>query len=423
MSDLDYLTDGDLYVPDSIIKSKMDFKLKYRKNAETIAEFLGNSSRVVEGFGLPLFYADFLAWGLSKLTESSDFKVFGILGPSDEPIYSNVQTDYEVHESCLTDGVMLIEKNGIRMAITIVSNGYIQIAVNPENREEAKKLLLEINQYMDDHNYYKGKRIKFDGKISFLDVKQKEWDSIILDADVKTSIRLNAVGFLRNIAQIEKVGIPPKRGIILAGDPGTGKTIICKALMTEAVNITCITTEAYGQYSGGYISDLYYLADDLSPSIVFLEDIDFIGQERQEIYHGNPPLLTLLAEMDGITEKKGIVTVATSNFFETLDKALCERPSRFDCVYKINLPNPKQRTELVKNIAEKIPCSENVQEHIVTNTEGFTPAQIQGVLHSMAISQIANGQENMQFTNTDVDSAIAQINYKKNGTMGFCRVP
>jgi len=155
---------------------------------------------------------------------------------------------------------------------------------------------------------------------------------------------------------IGKYGVPPKRGIILAGEPGTGKTIVCKALMSEADKITCIATTADGMVMGGYIPELFSVAQALSPSIIFIEDIDFIGQERHDSYRGTPPLISLLAEMDGIAEKNAIVTVATSNSFETLDKALSERPSRFDRVFRITRPAYQQRDELVKHISMKILC-------------------------------------------------------------------
>ena len=420
MSEIDDYTNNE-DVLESVSEYKKDLDIKYRKNSSTISEFLGDASPVVETIKLHSFYSDFLAWGVSRVIESSEFKVNAILGTQDEPVFSSVQTDYDKQESCLTEGIRLVERNGIRMAITLDGRGNIQIAVKAENQEKAKSLLLDINAYMDEHNIYKGKRLKLNGEISFLDVKQRDWESVILDASTKESVRLNTVGFLNNVDKIEELGIPPKRGIILAGDPGTGKTIICKAIMAEAENITCITTEAYGQYSGPYISGLYYLAQDLSPSLVFLEDIDFIGQEREDFYFGNPPLLTLLAEMDGITEKKAIVTVATSNFFEKLDKALSERPSRFDCVYRINRPDKGQRAELINNISNKIPCSEDVKKHIVNSTDGFTPAQVQEVLHSMAISHVTRAKGTIQFNTNDVDLAIAQINYKRNDAMGFNR--
>ena len=216
---------------------------------------------------------------------------------------------------------------------------------------------------------------------------------------------------------------PPKRGIILAGEPGTGKTIICKALISEADEITCITTAAYGTLHEQYISELFSIAQDLSPSMVFIEDLDFVGQERHDSYRGTPPLIALLTEMDGIAEKTAIVTVATSNCFEMLDKALSERPSRFDRVFKLIRPNCEQRAELIKRISEKIPLSEDVREYIVKVTSGFTPAQLQGVLHGMVISHSEMEEETMQFNRSDVDSAIAWLNIRKKGPMGFSRIP
>ena len=160
-------------------------------------------------------------------------------------------------------------------------------------------------------------------------------------------------------------------------------------------------------------------AQALCPTIIFIEDIDFIGQERHDVYRCGPPLISLLAEMDGIAEKIAIVTVATSNSFETLDKALSERPSRFDRVFRITRPAYQQRAELVKHISKKIPLSEDVSEYIVKETNGFTPAQIQEVLYGMVIAHSAIGEDTMQFNRRDVDSCIALLNIRRTGTIGF----
>ena len=110
--------------------------------------------------------------------------------------------------------------------------------------------------------------------------------------------------------------------------------------------------------------------------------------------------------------------MATSNCFETLDKALSERPSRFDRVFRITRPTYQQRAELVKHISEKIPLSEDVREYIVKETNGFTPAQIQEVLHGMVIAHSAMGEDIMQFNRSDVDSIISMINIEKQGRSG-----
>jgi cell division protease FtsH len=390
------------------------------KVAETGNKFLGEKSWVAETYTTRWYYGKLLAWTVKGVIKTRGWKIMSVEGCNfDEPVIRDIQIDYTQFESCVTDGQFLLEKNNIRLIIIINGANSVQIEASEKHRRLVKSFIRSINDFLNKHNFYKWKNLNFDGGISFLNAGQREWDSVILDPAMKKEIRLNTIGFLKNCAQLEKYGVPPKRGIILAGEPGTGKTIVCKALMSEADKITCIATTAEGMVQGGYIPELFSVAQALSPSIIFIEDIDFIGQERHDSYRGTPPLISLLAEMDGIAEKNAIVTVATSNSFETLDKALSERPSRFDRVFRITRPAYQQRTELVKHISKKIPLSEDVREYIVKETNGFTPAQIQEVLHGMVISQTAGGEDIMQFHQKDVDSTIALLNIRRTGMIGF----
>jgi len=399
-----------------------------RKSHDAANQFLGEGLRAVETYSAEWYYGPLLAWTLQCIITSAGWKIVSINGHSYlRPIYRDVQTDYTKVESCLTDGQILVEKDNLRLVIAVDTckqgTNLIQIEASEKHYGRVKTLIHAIAGFLKTHNYYKGKKINFERGISFLNVGQRDWDSVILEPAMKQEIRLNTIGFLKNCARLGKYGIPPKRGIILAGEPGTGKTIVCKALISEADQITCIAATAYGMESERYISDLFAIARDLNPCMVFIEDVDFIGQERQDFYRGNAPLISLLAEMDGITEQTAIVTVATTNNVETLDKALSERPSRFDRVFRITRPNYQQRVELVKHISEQIPLSENVREYIVKETNGFTPAQIQEVLHGMVISHSDRTEESLQFKRSDVDSTIALLNIRKNSTIGFSAIP
>jgi cell division protease FtsH len=394
------------------------------KSSDIINKFLGEELRAVEMFGVEWYYGPLLAWTLKCIITSQGWKIVSIYGHSYiKPAYQDVQTDYTKFESCVIDGQILVEKDDIRLVITVKTcrggTNFVQIEAAEKHQGLVKTLINAIPDFLEKNNFYRDKKLNFDNGIFFLNAGQRDWDSVILDPAMKKEIRLNTIGFLQNCARLEKYGIPPKRGIILAGEPGTGKTIVCKALMSEADKITCIAATAYGMLSDRYIPDLFSIAQDLSPSLVFIEDMDFIGQERQDFYRGNTPLISLLAEMDGIGERTAIVTVATTNNLGMLDKALSERPSRFDRVFRITRPNYEQRAELVKHISEKIPLSDNVREYVVKETNGFTPAQIQEVLHGMVISHSAMGEDVMQFNLSDVDSTIALLNIRKNCTIGF----
>jgi integrase len=130
-----------------------------------------------------------------------------------------------------------------------------------------------------------------------------------------------------------------------------------------------------------YVTWPYSLAQDLTPCIVFIEDIDLIGQNREEFgYQRGNALLSLLAVLDGIEENNGIITVATTNCLDTLDKALSQRPSRFDCVIKLSRPSIAQRKELISRLCQKIPLDEQTQEYIAAKTENFTPAELSAIL-------------------------------------------
>jgi len=210
-----------------------------------------------------------------------------------------------------------------------------------------------------------------------------------------------------------------RRGILLAGEPGTGKTIICRALMAAVDGITCITTSGYALDDDDYITELYELAEDLSPSIVFIEDIDLIGQNRMEFgYMRGPALLSLLAVMDGVEEQREVVTIATTNCLETLDKALSERPSRFDRVIKLPRPSIEQRIELVRRLCEKIPLDDETQEYIAGKTENCTPAQLQEIIYSLVI-QCPERQDELKINTADIDWAISSINDKNRHRIGF----
>jgi cell division protease FtsH len=390
------------------------------KVSETINKFLGESSWVAETYTTKWYYWKLLAWTIKSVIKSRGWKIVSVKGYSrDEPVIRDIQTDYTKFESCVIDGQLLLEKNNIRMIIIMDTSNSVQIEAGENHHRLVKAFINSIGNFLKKNNFYMGKKLNFESGISFLNAGQRDWDSVILDPAMKKEIRMNTIGFLNNCTQLEKYGIPPKRGIILAGEPGTGKTIVCKALMSEANTITCIATTAEGIVMGGYISELFSLAQDLSPSIIFIEDIDFIGQERQDYYRGGAPLISLLSEMDGIAEKNAIVTVATSNCYEALDKALSERPSRFDRVFRITRPNYQQRVELVKHISKKIPLSEEIREYVVKETNGFTPAQVQEVLHGMVISHSATGQDIMQFSRNDVDSTIALLNIRRTDSIGF----
>ncbi len=397
------------------------------KNKTAIDRFLGKRKRVYEVGIVPRYYGELLAWALQRYLEKEGWQTVHTLGyHSREPVYIDVNTDGSRRENLLMDGQLLVQKGEDRFIITVDVNlrwrNSILVEVPAPKKEQAGSFVTGVIALMKEQNLYRGKKIEFAGRLRFLDLNGRSWDSIILDADIKREIRANTVDFLGKTEVWSKLGIPPKRGVLLAGEPGTGKTIICKALMAEAEGVTCITTSAYALSDDDYITELYELAQDLAPCLVFIEDIDLIGQNREEFgYQKGPALLSLLAVLDGIEERKEIVTIATTNCLETLDKALSHRPARFDRVIKLTRPGMEQRRELIDRLCERIPLDESARDYIARHSEGCTPAQLQEIVFSLAIEhgEPVIGDMPLSVDTDVIDRVMSRINGKNKSGLGF----
>ena len=398
-----------------------------RKNKSAITRFLGKGRRAYEVGIVPWYYSEVLSWALQRYLEMEKWQVTRTLKYHDnEPIFMDVNTSCDQSENLLMDGQILIQKGDDRFIVTVDLKSWHN-AILIEGPVARKKFIPEfvtgVINLAREQNFYRGKNLELASKLRFLNLKDRPWESVILEEPMKDEIHANTIGFLNSRERWSDFGIPSKRGVLLAGEPGTGKTIICKALMAEASGITCITTSAYTLDTREYVSELYELAEDLKPSMVFIEDIDLIGQNREEFgYQRGNALLSLLSTLDGVEEHSEIVTVATTNHLETLDKALSQRPSRFDRVIRLSRPGSGQRRQLVDVICARIPLEEALREYLVHKTDGFTPAQIQEVLFSLVIERPKAEQESFRAREANIDNAISRISGHRQKQMGFCPV-
>jgi cell division protease FtsH len=398
------------------------------KNKATVDAFLGGGERGHEAGIVPKYYGELLTWALKRYMDKEGWQVVNTLGyRGSEPVYLDVSTGCNQRENLIMNGQMLVKTDTICLIVTVDINlrwrNSILVEGPAEQKEVVRKFVVGVLDTARSQNFYRSQKIEYAGRIRFLDVRARSWDSIILGDDSKKEIKANTIGFLKRAHLWDKYGIPSKRGVLLAGEPGTGKTIICKALMAEAEGISCVTTNGYSLDEDDYLTDLYELAGDLSPCLVFIEDIDLIGQSRQEFgYQRGNALLSLLAVLDGIEEKKEIVTVATTNCLDMLDKALSQRPSRFDRVIKLSRPSLPQRRELVSRLCLKIPLDEEIQTFIASNSEGCTPAQLQEMVHSLVIERPElpeDGRSQLTVAIEDLKKMMAPMNSGRQARVGF----
>ncbi len=400
---------------------------RLKKHQDAVSRFLGKGKKVNATVIKPDYYGELLSWALDRYVEAGGWKVVRTL-PYGEPAprYIDVNTGCGKTENHLRDGTLLLAKGEDRLAATIelsFHTAHSVVVTGAEAREAmVKEFAAGLEKVCTEQNFYRGKKLEFQGRIRFLDICPRSWDSIALDEAIKKEIKVNTVGFLANGESLAKFGVPARRGIILVGEPGTGKTLICKALMADSEGITCLMSSSNLLEHGSYLGDLYRLAQDLAPCIVFIEDIDLIGQKRLDSARGSA-LLTLLSIMDGVEEQKQIVTIATTNYLDILDKALAQRPSRFDLVIELSRPGLGDRRKLVAALCRKAPLDPGVQEYLVARTEGHTPAQVQEVVYSLVIKHVQNNGHGdpalLSFTSEEVDAAVRKVGRDNGHHMGF----
>ncbi len=224
------------------------------------------------------------------------------------------------------------------------------------------------------------------------------------------------VEFLKKPEKFTKMGAKIPKGVLLYGKPGTGKTLIAKAIAGEA-DVPFISMsgsefiEMFAGLGASRVRKLFDKARKLSPCIVFIDEIDAIGSRRTSNSgaetENNQTLNQLLVEMDGFSSEETIIVLAATNRPEMLDKALL-RPGRFDRQITIPTPDLKGRLEILKIHAKDKRLSENVNlESIAEDTAGFTGAELANILNESAIIATKNNHEDIE--NEDIEEAVKKV--------------
>ena len=227
---------------------------------------------------------------------------------------------------------------------------------------------------------------------------------------------IEIVDFLKNPERFNQMGAKIPRGVLLCGQPGTGKTLIAKAIAGEAKVpfISMSGSEFIEMFAGlgaSRVRKLFEKAKKISPCIIFIDEIDAIGSRRSSNSgaesENNQTLNQLLVEMDGFDTDETIIVLAATNRPEMLDKALL-RPGRFDRRITIGLPDMKGREAILKIHAKEKKFAEDVDlKSIAEDTAGFTGADLANILNESAIIATINGHN--AITNKDIEDAVKKV--------------
>ena len=224
------------------------------------------------------------------------------------------------------------------------------------------------------------------------------------------------VSFLKEPERFQKMGAKIPKGILLCGKPGTGKTLMARAIAGEA-DVPFISMsgsefiEMFAGLGASRVRKLFEKAKKLAPCIIFIDEIDAIGSRRTNASgaesENNQTLNQLLVEMDGFETNDTIIVLAATNRPEMLDKALL-RPGRFDRQITIAPPDLKGREEILKIYSKEKKFADNIDlKNIAEDTAGFTGAELANVLNEAAIIATVNKHDEIQ--EKDLEEAVKKV--------------
>ena len=224
------------------------------------------------------------------------------------------------------------------------------------------------------------------------------------------------VEYLHDPSKYGEIGASMPKGILLVGPPGTGKTMLAKAVAGEA-NVPFFSmsgsefVEMFVGMGASKVRDLFKQAKEKAPCIVFIDEIDAIGQKRDGRIGGNDEreqtLNQLLTEMDGFEGNTGVIILAATNRPETLDPALT-RPGRFDRRVPVELPDLKGREEILKVHAKKVKTEPNIDYSTVARmASGASGAELANIVNEAALRAVRAGRKTV--TQSDLEESIEVV--------------
>ena len=294
-------------------------------------------------------------------------------------------------QQVVTDGHVFIHLPEERVVVSADSEdtprGLVSHVVVRSNRDSAAFFKRWV-EYGREHNHLRGRAFFADGDLIERD-RRYTWDDILLPEKVKRAVQTHVQGFLANRDRLRALGVKARRGLILEGRPGTGKTLLGKVL-ADTLGVSFLWVTPRHVESPRSFDYILRLARFVAPTVVFLEDLDLFAEDRRG--KGWMGLGELMNQLDGAVENQDVITIATTNRLEVVEDALRNRPGRFDRVLTIDALDEPCRRWLIEKLLAKAKVASEDMSYLVSSTEDYTGAQLEelaNTLYILAIQQDA----------------------------------
>jgi hypothetical protein len=385
--------------------------------------YLSGPGRATDLVGIGADNKRYMAFSLSDLLSRGGTSGRSVLseGPVD---YVNVHLADGRVLSCVQFGLYLVRDGDTRLVVFIAgpSDQYgprqkLRVEVMTGRPEVGQAFLAELTGAMARLNVYRGHVVSFSPgqfgpgprtPLAFHTLPHVAREDVILPDGVLERIERQTIVFAEQAERLRAAGRSLKRGLLLYGPPGTGKTLTLMHLSGRMPGRTIILTIGLGL---GLLRQVAQLARSLAPSMVVIEDIDLIAEERDRPFGHVPLLFELLNEMDGLRDDSDIIFALTTNRPDILEPALAARPGRVDLAVELPLPDAQGRRRLLELYARGLELRDVDLDAIVARTEGATPAYIKELLRKAAVLAAAEGADGagLVVTGAHLEGALTEL--------------
>jgi hypothetical protein len=292
---------------------------------------------------------------------------------------------------------------------------YGELEILAVDRDAASAARTEIARLAGEHNVFRGQVLSFGQSehhgnelVTFLPRAPLAADDVVLPVGVLESIEEHIIGVGEFAAELQAAGQHLKRGLLLHGAPGTGKTHTVRYLTGRLTGTTVILLT--GQ-SIRFVEQAAALARRLQPSMVVLEDVDLVAVDRDFQQDSRPLLFTLLDAMDGVGSDADVTFVLTTNRADVLEQALADRPGRVDLAIEIPRPDAACRERLIRLYTRDLAIDADVDvAGIVAATEGVTASFVKELIRRTVLTSLRAGDRPAVLRQAHADAVLAEMN-------------
>jgi hypothetical protein len=334
---------------------------------------------------------------IGDLIQSGPYSTYGTAGVG-APITMNLPSGPDGQtRACVSNGVYLVTDGDDRLVIMFLPTGMgphaeVQLQIIGADQGKVERVMREIWRLAAEHSVFRGQVISFGPEmfgpggdttpLSFLRRPTVSRDQIVLPEALLDEIERQVIGVAKQASRLLASGQHLKRGILLHGAPGTGKTHTVSYLLSMLPDVTVIVISGRAL---GRITEACSVARTLQPAAIVVEDVDLIAEERTARDGEHPLLFQLLNEMEGLNSASDVTFLLTTNRADLLEPALAERPGRVDLAAELPLPDDEARRALFRLYQGGLVLDGVDLDAVIARTEGVTAPFLKELLRKAAL--------------------------------------